>query len=63
MSPKGDDAEVSIAKEDFERYKAIFDKLDTNKDGHIQSEELEAELRSKNVPDEQIATQAQVKIK
>ena len=59
MSAKGA-AEVHIADEDIDRYHAVFQRLDTNKDGHIQLEELESEMRSKNIAEEQIAAHAQV---
>ena len=53
-------AEVHIADVDIDRYHAVFQRLDTNKDGHVQLEELEAEMRSKNIAEEHIAAHAQV---
>ena len=57
MSAEGAPIEV-----DIKRYKTLFEKLDVNKDGQIQVEELEKELKAKNVPDKEVSGHAKVSI-
>ncbi len=62
MSSKTQNAESSVSEEDRIRFRQLFAKLDVNKDGRIEVNELAVALRAQAVPEKDAKGHAHVSI-